>query len=132
MTNKKLLQDKLKEFHEAKVKADGWEKTRKIIQSACVELFDGYEEDTVDLVYDEEGVYKATCVKSETVKIDEEALKERLGVDVWDQVTTSKLDMKKLESLVASGAIAAEVVADHSTIVPRTPYVKITTVKEGN
>ena len=123
-----ILIEKLKEFHESKVKSDGWDKTRKLRQSACVELFENLPEleDTTEFDYGE-GMesYKATCVKSETIKIDEEGLKEKLGSEIWEQVTTSKLDMKKLESLVATGAIASEVIADYSTIVPRTPYVKI-------
>ena len=133
MTDKKLLQDKLKEFYESKVKSEGWERTRKLRQSACVELFDGHEEDTTEFDY---GVipesYKATCVKSETVKIDEAGLKEKLGEEVWEQITTPKLDMKKLESLVATGDIDPELVAHYSSIVPRTPYIKITKIKSND
>lgn len=124
-----ILDEKLKKFHRVKQNAEHAEALRKELQKECVALFEKHELDTAELVYEIDAVYKATCVQSETVKIDEDGLKAKLGEDVWEQITTSKLDMKKLESMVATGAIAVEHVEEYSTIVPRTPYVKITKAK---
>lgn len=69
---------------------------------------------------------RATAVYSSTVKIDEAGLQAALGPHKWAQVTRRTLDERLLEDKVAKGAIDIEVVAEHSTEVPRKPYLKIT------
>lgn len=78
---------------------------------------------------DDRGMHQATTVYSSTIKIDADALEEELPARTWQSITRRVLDEKVLEDKVARGIIDIEVVAAHSTEVPRKPFVKVTTKK---
>ena len=121
---------KLQEFCEAKRMSARWEAKRKEKQKECVELFKQYPDVKTVLVKQwQDKPLRATLVKSETVKIDEDRLSEALGEEMWDKITTRKLDMDKLEDMVATGAIDAGILGDYSEVVPRTAFIKLTHAK---
>lgn len=127
------LIEALKKFIDAKKHSENWEKARKDFQAQCVDLWETQASEKDSMELDLVGsTKKVTLVKSETVKIDEEGLREALGEKMWDKITTRKLDNKKLESFVAVGDIDIEVLDTYSEIVPRTPYIKITNVKKSD
>ncbi len=119
------MKAKLKKLQEIKDQLAVLEAERKKLQE---QLSEAMGDDSVDFCVGEQK-FKATCVRSETVKIDEEALATALGKKVWEQITVRKLDNKLLEAKVALGEIPVELVSDHSTIVPRKPYIKTTAQK---
>lgn len=76
---------------------------------------------------EEDGVtITGTVVRSSTVTTDDEALKKKVGAQVWKKITTLTLDKKKLEVAIQAGDVADVDVAAASTITQRTPYVKVT------
>jgi len=69
---------------------------------------------------------RAALVKSSTTVLDEERLKKKVGVALWNKVTSRVLDKAKLDAYVKSGDIKATVIADCITEKPRSPFIKIT------
>jgi hypothetical protein len=76
-------------------------------------------------------VYKATAVAGERAKVDEEALLHLLSQDQIEAVTTRKVNVRLLTEAVATGRVDAELVAEHTTLVPIESYPKITKVDGG-
>lgn len=76
--------------------------------------------------------HTATLVESSTIQFDENGLKQALSEEQWASVTKSVLDSKALEDQVARGLIPVDLVVEHSTEVPRKPYIKFSVVKEEN
>lgn len=98
---------------------------RKELEAEVLELMESAEITTTEVEID--GVVtKATAVYSSTVKIDSTGLQGELSGSMWNQITKRVLDERLLEDKVARGLIDIDVVARHSTEVPRKPYVKIT------
>jgi hypothetical protein len=69
---------------------------------------------------------KAIVVRPTSLSIDETGLLAALDESMVKRVTKVVLDEKALETAVSEGAIDMELVAEHSTEVARTPYVRLT------
>lgn len=69
---------------------------------------------------------KATRIQATSTVIDEPKLKKRLGLALWNKVSTRTLDKKKLEAYIASGEVKVSVVAECSTDKTNAPFVKVT------
>lgn len=69
---------------------------------------------------------KGTLVEPTHMVLDEAKLKRRLGAVLWNKITSRVLDRKKLDALISTGVIAPGTIAQVTTEVPTTPYVKIT------
>lgn len=68
---------------------------------------------------------RATKVEGHRTVIDEAKLKRKIGLSMWNKVTSRFLDRKKLDAYIASGEIKASIVADCTDEAPNKPYVKV-------
>ena len=98
---------------------------KKSLQAKIISFLEENESETVEWELDGRPS-KATVVYSSVLKFDEDGLAEALSSSMWNQISSRKLDQKKLEDKVARGSIDPALVADHSDEVPRSPYIKIT------
>lgn len=80
---------------------------------------------TVSVVLTNGDAVKGTLVEPQTVTIDEDALKKRLGATLWKKVTKTVLDKAKLEAAVSIGEIKQTTVAEVSTIKDIKPSVRV-------
>lgn len=72
--------------------------------------------------------YKVTLVSGETTKVDEDALRERIGARAYNKLTDRKLNLKKVEKAVVDGALPLEVLSAVSEVKPRASYPRLTRV----
>lgn len=87
------------------------------------------EQNAEQLVFHDEdnGVtITGTLVRSSTVNLDDEALKKKVGANIWRKISTLSLDRKKLEVALQAGDVSDVDVAASSTITPKAPFVKVT------
>lgn len=106
---------------EAKAERDRQIKIIAESQEALLAWMDETEQTSLDLP-----VGKFSRVQSEPLVIDEDKLKKALGAPMWNKITTSKLDKKKLDAFVKSGEIKPVTIASVSEIVPNKPFIKST------
>jgi hypothetical protein len=78
----------------------------------------------------EYGGFRATLVKSETVKVNEAGLKKAIGARVFNKLTKAVLDKKKLEEAVEAGAIDPVILAQNSQVVEGKPFIRLTETKQ--
>jgi hypothetical protein len=74
--------------------------------------------------------WQATVVYGETVTYDDAAILEALDTDEIAAVTDVKLNRKKLEAEVLAGHVDAHLVANHATVKPRKPFIRLTEHRE--
>lgn len=72
--------------------------------------------------------YRVSVVASNTVKVDEEALRERIGARSFNKLTRRKLDLTKVSAAVAEGALDAAVLAEVSEVKARATYPRVVRV----
>lgn len=122
------LERLLNQLATAKAELEILTEMKKRIEAEVIEEMAGKE--CLSLEWNHTGIPKrASIVYSSVVKIDEAGLSKELGSKVWNSITKRVMDTKLLEDKVARGLISIGVVAGHSSEVPRSPYVKITTKK---
>lgn len=68
----------------------------------------------------------ASVVRQSTLQFDETKLRKKLGVKLWNRISTRHLDRSKLEQAVADGIIDAKVVAACSEEKAKKPFIRIT------
>lgn len=96
-------------------------------QRELIDLMETYDVPSAGAFEDETGLYyTGTLVKSEVAELDENGLHRSLGPDLWDMITTRIVDKKKLDAHVTTGDITPGMVAKHTLIKPRKPYVRFT------
>ena len=66
-----------------------------------------------------------TKVESSTLKIDEDGLAEAVGSQKWVTISKRVLDKQLLEDAVVKDRVSPTLLADHSTEVPRAPYIRV-------
>lgn len=77
-----------------------------------------------------DGGWQATVVAGETVVYDDAAILAALPDPVRDLVTDRKINRLKLEQAVLQDRVPAKLVAEHATVKPRKPFVKLTEHRE--
>lgn len=77
-----------------------------------------------------DGGWQATVVAGETVVYDDTAILAALPDPVRDLVTDRKINRLKLEQAVLQDRVPAKLVAEHATVKPRKPFVKLTEHRE--
>lgn len=92
-------------------------------QESILDTLDELGESTVT-VSTPNGPLKATRVQNSSIRMDEAALKSKVGAKLWSKITTLVLDKKKLEAFVASGEIDPLVVAECSQEVTSKPFIR--------
>lgn len=119
----------LRRLDELKTEQDALAAEREDIQSILISREDELDDQTFT---DTDGwTYSATVVHADNPpKIDAEGLKEAIGTRLWNKITVAKIDNKALEAEVVRGTIDVATVAEHSTVTPKKPYVRLT-VKSG-
>lgn len=96
-------------------------------QDELLKQLESSELDKLIFKDEEDGVtITGTVVRSETVSMDEEALKKKVGASTWKKITSLVLDKKKLDIAMSSGDVSLTDVAAVSTTTPRSPYIRIT------
>jgi hypothetical protein len=78
------------------------------------------------LIHDNEGDHRFTYVRREVPVIDEKGLRRALTARVFDRYTTRKLDRKRLEEAMGTGAVDRMVVAKYVQMKDGDPYIKYT------
>lgn len=73
--------------------------------------------------------FKVSVVQSETMEFNETSLRKALSAPVYDKLCDLKLNRLKLEEAVADGRVDPVVVATYTTVTPRKPWVKVSTIK---
>jgi hypothetical protein len=73
--------------------------------------------------------YKATVVRSERAKVDEEELRKAIGARKFNAITVRKVSMEMLTWAMSTGKIDPAVASQHITLVPSSAYPKITEVE---
>ena len=72
-------------------------------------------------------LYKATWVEPSSVRVDEDAIKEAVGPELWERYCTRLVfDIDALKDAVDDGVISEDVLASNTKFVPGTAYIKIT------
>lgn len=117
-----VIDELLARLHRTRAEIKDMEEWAKAAQAEVLEATPADVDKLSWAVESSEGT--ATVVRPTTIKFDEEALEKALGPKVWSQITKVSVDQKKLGDLVARGVVDVEVVAEHSTEVARTPYVR--------
>lgn len=130
ITNRRQAQDTLRKYAEAKKEAEEAAAKVKDIQSDLIGYFDKVKDDSVSVELEDGTTLKGTCVRSTTIDINVPRLKKALGTKLWGKVTIRTLDKGLLEQRIADGDVKAMDVAECSTEVERSPYVRVTSSKK--
>lgn len=69
--------------------------------------------------------HKATRQQQIRQVIDEDRLKKKIGLSLWNKITVRKMDKSKLDAFVKTGEIKAQVLADCVNENPAAPFVKV-------
>lgn len=77
-------------------------------------------------IEDNEALHRFTYVRRETPVIDEKGLRRALTARVYDRYTTKKLDRKRLEEAMGTGAVDRMLVAKYVQMKDGDPYIKHT------
>lgn len=98
----------------------------KEAEAGVIEAFHHAKEHTVAVVVDGTEVLGTLIDDSSTVEIDWDALRQDIGDDTYERLLVKSPDRGLLEALVTTGEIDGALVAKHSTLKPRKPYVRYT------
>lgn len=93
-------------------------------QDAVIDILDTLGDKTVT-VSTPNGPLRASRVQNTSVRIDEGALKSKVGAKMWSKITSLVLDKKKLEAYVASGEVDPITVAECSIEVESKPFIRV-------
>ena len=114
----------LLDLHQAKVKREEVEMAYKKASKAFLAALADNNMDTMTTEWRDLRI-TGTKVESSTLKIDEDGLAEAVGSQKWVTISKRVLDKQLLEDAVVKDRISPTLLADHSTEVPRTPYVRV-------
>lgn len=118
-----LLNERLARLLRLKTQLSELEAERTSLEAVILREMD--EHDIKSTNFYENGIdVTATTVHGSTMKFDMDAIKRELTEEQWVGITKQVIDNKMLEDQVAKGAIPVEVIAQHSTEVPRKGYVR--------
>jgi hypothetical protein len=120
----KNLDANLARLADIKAQIKELEVLRKDLEAQLIEHFESVE--VVTLEWGEDRKNKATVVYGSSVKIDATGLEGVLTDRQWKSITMRVLDERLLEDKVARGLIDVNVVAEHTTEVPKKPFIKLT------
>lgn len=96
----------------------------KSVQADLIALMDSAGTGAMEVEH--EGlILDAKVMRNSSIVIDEVALRDRIGEELWDKITTQTMDKKKLEAFVGSGEISATLVAQCATEKPIAPFIRI-------
>lgn len=114
---------------DVRVKRDRAEKVFQNAQDAVLALLDERQEKSHWSPLN--NGLTATMVQREMVKIDEEALYNKIAnEEIWHKVTVMKVDQRKLEQAIAMQIVPLDVVNECSTVKPSKPYVRLSEHRE--
>lgn len=100
------------------------DKAEAAYEEARTDTFDAMEAHEDDKWKGERGT--ASIIRGAKPVLDEEAFMAELDESQRQLVTKTVVDLKKLEQAVELGIIEADVVAAHTTEVPKKPYLRFT------
>lgn len=118
----------IQELRDARRKLDRAQLHFDQLQEAVVEMMDSRAEKSHFSPL--ENGWQATVVHGETVVYDEPAILEAVQEPLRHLITDEKINRKKLEAEVLRGTIDAHLVAEHATVKPRKPFVRLTEHRE--
>ena len=112
----------------AKLRRDvsGLEDMIKTVQTKLMEDMEAREITTLTITGDRGERITGTVVHSESVRLDDEALKKTVGGPVWRKIATMTLDKSKLDAAIKAGIVSLTAVASASTTTKRSPYIRVT------
>ena len=97
----------------------------KTAQATLCDLMREEEVKTFE-VEDDEKTVRATYVSTTRTTVDEDSLRKAVGAVTFNKVSTRKLDKSLLEKAILSGEVDARIVAQNTSVVTSSPYVRIT------
>ncbi len=117
------LQERLARLLQLKTQLSELEAERTSLEAVILRQMQ--DEDLKSAQFYENGIkVAASAVHGSTIKFDMDAIREKLTTDQWQSITKQVVDNKLLEDRVAKGEVPVEVIAEHSTEVPRKGYVR--------
>lgn len=118
------LASALDQFTTAKKESERWSTIASEQQALIIKLMEqaGKKDDVVD-VYGNS--LKVTVVAAETVKFNETQLVRILGKRAFAKICDLKLNKTLLKEAIGKGEIDAHKIADASSIVTNTPYIRV-------
>lgn len=126
------VDDELAEAIQAVNEAEGQlleaQEQREKTRAALVALLEARGERSVVAPNQIGETYRVTLVSGETTKIDEAALRERIGARAFNKLTDRKLSLRKVEQAVVDEVLPLEVLVAVSEIKPRASYPRLTRV----
>jgi hypothetical protein len=115
-----------------KVIAEEAQRAFQSAQQEIVDLMQTYSVPRVSAFEDETGLrYTGTLVESDVSELDQDGLRKSLDQSMWERVTRRVVDPKKLEAHVITGDIDESVVAKHTVVKRRKPYIRFTVKQQG-
>lgn len=118
-SNKERLHDLANQLHTAKKAQTAAKEIASEISDALLELMDQMGETVAN---HDDG--KFTIVESSVLEYDEAGIKKALGAKGWGTITRTVMDKKLLEAQIAAGNIDPVVIAQCTTEVPRSRYLR--------
>lgn len=117
------LQERLARLLQLKTQLSELEAERTSLEAVILRQMQ--DEDLKSIQFYENGIkVSASAVHGSTIKFDMDAIRQKLTTDQWQSITKQVVDNKLLEDRVARGEVPVEVIAEHSTEVPRKGYVR--------
>lgn len=101
---------------------------RDKLRAALVEAITARGTQTAYGTNTEGELFRITVVSGESTKVDADALRDRIGARAFNTLSVRKLDMTKVEKAVAAGKLDVGVLAEVTTVTPRTSYPRLTRV----
>lgn len=118
------LEQKVIELHAMRKQSADLDIDIKKVQEEVVGLLDELG-DNFAIVRTPDGPLRATRVQNTSDRLDEAALKNKVGSAMWKKITTLVLDKNKMKAFVASGEIDPLVVAQCTTTVTGNPFIRV-------
>jgi hypothetical protein len=98
----------------------------KKIETQLIELMNESKMRSAVVDYHDGFSIKASVVSAERTSVDEVSLRKALGAREFNKLTVRKLDKHKLEDAIKSSSVDPVIVAQCTTFVANSPYVRIT------
>ena len=119
------LTQSLSELARIKMQISELEQQKSIVEDEVMQKMDSTGNSTCE--WEHNGHWsKATIVRSSSISINEDGLKDSLTPAMWKKVTTLVLDKKALENMVATGKIDIKLVSDNYVETARKAYLRVT------
>ena len=125
MDNKEKIEDTIQTLIRAKKEKEKLEKMIIDLEARLYIIAEEQQDSHFSVKTDDEEI-SANVVQNERLVFDQDELKKELGVALWRQVMTEKLDQKKLDRAIEKGIVDPAAASKHFQLKKSRAYVRIT------